>query len=150
MEALNFVPVDIVAKAVIELAIHSLGLHDGADQDGDKVTYFHIANPQDTSWCELLPYVQACFGKTLAIVPFEEWVSRLRESMDAREVDVGANPGLNLVEWYEGLKGGENDKEAPRAKLDISIAKQFSPTLREMKPVSSEWVELWLRQWKLI
>lgn len=56
-------------------------------------------------------------------------------------------PGLKLLDFYEGLIMPEGVKITP-FNLETGVSVRKSETLRRLTPVSNDWVELWLKQWK--
>ena len=60
----------------------------------------------------------------------------------ARTDHVAQNPGVKLLEFFEGMSAGGVDAE-----LETKETVKGSETMRELEAVGREWMEIWLRQW---
>lgn len=92
-----------------------------------------------------LPDVQAELGPGLTIVPFAEWLKRLRASSASSTVaqDFSVNPALKLLDFYAGLL----DSESIPPRLETERTELESPLLTEVGPVKGDWMKKWIRQW---
>lgn len=134
MEAVDWVPVDVLGKIIVELSTHSLADHAGP-------TVYHVANPQKTPWGQLVPTVKRCLGG-VEVVPLEEWVDALCESASKTE-SPGQNPAIKIVDFFKSLV---TMKENPIALETIKTAR-VSQTLLQLQGVDVGWMENWMRQW---
>ncbi|KAI1461664.1 hypothetical protein F4805DRAFT_412942 [Annulohypoxylon moriforme] len=134
MEVVDWIPVDVLGKSIVELAIYSRG----TSRDGAMV--YHAVNPQRTSWAKLVATVAQYLG--LKTVPWDDWVGALRESASKTE-DLTDNPAVKILEFYEGL-AGESDELII---LDTQETVRVSQTLASLGPVHDGWMENWMRQW---
>jgi thioester reductase-like protein len=129
MEAIDWVPVDVLADVLLELA----GLADGAKvkvnghakvnglngveqhhPTAGSVQVFHAINPHTIPWQTLagsvVKYIgpPAANGKPLSAISLREWVVALRtEQADATSAAARANPGLKLLDFFESLSRSE-------------------------------------------
>ncbi|GGS82868.1 amino acid adenylation domain-containing protein [Nonomuraea spiralis] len=101
--ALNFMPVDYAARAVVHLSRRpeSFG------------GVFHLANPATTALGDVWEWVKA-FGYRFEVVPFEEWRLRLR--------DVGEDNALYPVLPLIGDEPGEDAPRIGTANTDAALA----------------------------
>lgn len=147
MNTTNWVPVDIMAEILVELALIDEGPRDHSQGVG-TMKMFHVVNPQVCQWEDLLPTVREHLGNEFPLVPFEEWVQRLRNSAAAEVINPDANPGIKLLDFFEGMVRDKlSGKES--ARLETAETERCSKTLRELGPVGVEWMEMWLKQWDI-
>jgi hypothetical protein len=119
--------------------------------------YYHLDNPKSCKWSSLVPVVQEHFStsgntktqtngemkkRALKAVSFDEWVELLEESGRDFNVDVTKNPGLKLLEFYQGMC-----KAGAGARLDTKETMKGSESMKNLKAVDGEWMRLWLKQW---
>ena len=138
MNDIAWIPVDLAAKSIVELAFSHL-------ETLASFHYYNLTNPHPSSWSTLVPAVQGRLSlkdqdHPVGVVSLKTWVKRLGDSSAGTE-DVSANPGIKLLDFYKGLQVGDFTC------LETSEAERRSTTLKNMKPVGEEWMELWLRQW---
>ena len=103
---------------------------------------YHIENPVRQPWCEMiLVLADALDIPRTNIIPFEDWVSRVRR-FPGSETD---NPAARLVEFL--------DKHFIRMScggliLDTAKSTEHSKTLRREELVSDDLVRKYIRAWK--
>lgn len=137
---IDWIPIDLLSSIIYKLAIRptpSSGLP----------RVYHAVNPSVTTWAVLLPDVQAELGPEVTIVPFAEWVKRLRASSAASTIaqDFSVNPALKLLDFYEGLL----DAEFTPPRLETVMTKLESPLLTKVGPVKGTWMKKWIKQWEI-
>ncbi|KAF2799236.1 acetyl-CoA synthetase-like protein [Melanomma pulvis-pyrius CBS 109.77] len=138
LEVVDWIPVDILAKGIIELATSSTA------PEKTCATVYHAVNPERTSWKELLPTVARYLEPQtkISIVSLEEWVNTLRQSSSK---DVVENPAIKILGFFESLvrynTGGP-------VLLNTKNATNTSKTLADLVAVGEEWMENWMRQWE--
>ncbi|KAI6503945.1 putative NRPS-like protein biosynthetic cluster [Pyricularia oryzae] len=106
----SWIPVDVCARAVVELSgvERPFGRAAEGAEDGAHVVY-HVLNPRTFSWAdELLPALRRpdC-GLKFEEVGQREWVARLRAAAEADEA-VGKHPTVKLLDFFAGKY--DNDK----------------------------------------
>jgi hypothetical protein len=114
-----------------------------------STTYYHLVNPQASSWKKLVPVVQDYYsnrssiqGSDIKSVPFDEWVQKLAGSASKSNGDIEVNPAVKLLDFYQGLSQG-----SLAVTLDTEKTKQMSESLRKLERVDPQWMKLWLEQW---
>ena len=153
-DAVDWIPVDIAAAVVLDL----LGLNEGPMNDmsdrskrGKQAEFFHIVNPQRTSWSKILPYIKSRLPKDSEEVSIEEWVDRLKANESASGSTLGneeSNPALKLIDTFDHIQDRAfRFPDGRAAVLDTSRTIKSSPTLAKLGAVNGDWVELWMRQW---
>ncbi|KAK7713952.1 putative NRPS-like protein biosynthetic cluster [Botryosphaeria dothidea] len=161
-DRLSWLPADVVARAVVELA-----LLDGAEEGyaAPRVAVYHVCHPRTISWDDdFLPTLRRA-GLRFETLPGPEWVRRLERS----ERDPEKNPPMKLLSWFQGAygggDGGAGDGGAPPAgdveglaetlpsdarvvTLDMTESRKAAPSLREPKTVGQEEMAKYLKFWK--
>lgn len=142
MDTVDWIPVDILGRVLVELAIDGLGAGtERAPEEGAAV--YHAVNPKQTSWAELVPAVSRSLstgGEIVEVVPLETWLQTLRRSA-SEEVDLTLNPAVKILDFYEGLM------TADKFHLDTKKTVRSSLTLAGLRPVQGVWMENWMKQW---
>ena len=112
---------------------------------------YHVVNPQAASWSGDLAaeVLDAYTGSIVKTLPFEEWVERVRasaeEAEDDENIDIERNPAIRLVDFYSDAIGAKKGQRMLPAKASTEASK----TLRELGPLSRDWVNNWMVQWRL-
>lgn len=148
----SWLPVDLCAKAVVELSMPSPGT---ASRESDADLVYHLVNPQTFSFKhDLLPALK----RSSAMPPFEivspkEWLDRLAHS----EQDPQKNPSIKLIDFwrrkYGGVAGAVKEDDEPAGLIfDTSTTVKDCPSLGLAKdPVSvglaEKYVEVWMKRW---
>ncbi|KAI0478019.1 hypothetical protein F4859DRAFT_520911 [Xylaria cf. heliscus] len=138
LDAIDWVPVDKLGKAIVELAI--LPARSRAPNTGASV--YHAINPHHTTWRELLPTVYRRLNqeREVEVVSLGTWIDALRDSASKTE-DIARNPAIKLVDFFESLV----DTGATFLSTEHTI--HMSPTLLSVGPVKNDWMENWMNQW---
>lgn len=110
---------------------------------------YNLVNPRSTTWQSLLPTILAHYtdtGNPLETVTLREWVDALQSSVSNNDHadTLSANPAAKLLDFFETLA----EREAGLGPLfETTQATRASKTLRDLEPVSPEWMARWLKQW---
>ena len=66
-----------------------------------SLNYFHLENPTNTAWSDVANAISQYKGANLPLVPFQRWLSRVRELgiEEAEKV-----PAVRLLEFFESLE----------------------------------------------
>lgn len=134
---IDWIPVNVLAKIIVELF--------SSEERSHASRVLHVVNPVPSTWPSLLPTIQKHLGGGVAKVPFPTWVDHLEASASKLE-NLDKNPAIKLLSFYREI-AGKSRGEFPV--LDTTNAQRMSPTLANLGPVCSEWMELWLKQWGL-
>jgi thioester reductase-like protein len=138
---MGWTPADMIAKTVLEIGMqpNPVRLH----------PIYHIDNPVRQPWSDVLAVLAnaldiPCDGS--GIVPFDEWLKRVRDWPRAEDNgSEGKNPAYLLVDFLEehfvrmscgGLLMGTRK------------AREHSETLAKMGIVSDELIRLYVQSWK--
>lgn len=133
---LNYwLPVDIAATAIVELAFRSR-----SDDEGKEARVFHVLNTVPLSWnTEFLPAL-ASNNLSFDAVPSQEWLRRLESAV----------PNHRLLQFFKRVYGGVRDKQGSKraeGPVDISEARKCSGALRRAKKIDEELVGKFLSYW---
>ena len=145
LDEIDWVPVDIAADSLCELALDSNG---AIYRHGSGLSLLNVANPRTISWEDLLPTIQNHFGLELDAVPFDDWLALL-ESRAVEEVDqVGELlPAIKLLDFFNDLRDGGN-RGAKQTLLETDATENASPSLSHLGAIDGEMMSRWLKQWK--
>ncbi|KAJ5746276.1 Male sterility NAD-binding [Penicillium odoratum] len=159
LSKVDWIPVDLLADILVQLSgATSNSTHGfvGIDSVGaasksatNTFPVYHAVNPNAVEWASLVPIVAKHLGQSVKIVSWAEWVDALRNSRSTATavLSLAQNPALKLFDFFDSLaKAGEKGEEWPV--LETKETLKRSPRLAEVKPVSEEWMKLWLDQWK--
>ncbi|KAL0937767.1 nonribosomal peptide synthetase [Colletotrichum truncatum] len=139
MDMVNWTPIEGIANLILEVSGISepVPLHEISG-------YFHGVNPRTVEWEKLADAVKSFYGddRIKKVVPFSEWVRALEDSTVSSN-DVDKNPGVKLLDFYQGLAHGGGKG------VDFSMERtvQHSKTMKEMRAVTPELMQNWCRQW---
>jgi thioester reductase-like protein len=137
LDSIDWLPADRVGLMIAELLF--------CGQEEGTVEFYHLVNPNASSWKALLPEIKAGLGKAhIQTVSLVEWVDLLKES----EWD-NRNPAVKLLPFFHDLR----DKVilVPNARavtLEVKKTVQKCAVLKVTGAVQPEWVALWFKQWK--
>jgi hypothetical protein len=103
--------------------------------DPSRSAFYHVENPIRQSNHDLAVILQHELGLTGPLLPYDEWLVRVRETGDAKE----------LLEFFgndfERLSGGT-------ISLDTRVARLASPTLQKTSGVTKELIVKYVETWK--
>ena len=143
----SWLPVDIVAATILDLAGVSTGTIPVSDSDADLV--YNLENPHTFSWTDsLLPELHRS-GLEFSTVPVAEWLRKLRD-YEKHGGNTGRNPAVKLIDHFERTYGKKNDGDV---KFETGMAQKHSPALRETPRIVEEgyigkFVKAWLAKWE--
>lgn len=161
MDLVDWIPVDILANIIVELAgaaeisrpvngvseSHANLIHSIEVEPTSTIPVYHAVNPEEAEWADLVPAVHRYLGESVKIVSWGEWVEALSKSQqNASAANLRQNPGLKLLSFFESLqRDADLGQTLPNLETERSTMK--SGTLAGLKPVGEEWMEIWLKQW---
>ncbi|KAL8895047.1 MAG: hypothetical protein Q9192_003881 [Flavoplaca navasiana] len=145
---LDWLPVDIAAKAVLEVADNMTTNPDGKSAtETNRCPVLHILNPATKpTWSDLLACIRRASPELeIEILPPKEWLTRL----EAYEGDM---PAKKLVGLWKGAFGEGEDKvdgqdEGIRMVFEMEKAKSMSERMRGVGPLDEGFLE---RVWRWV
>ncbi|KAF1838624.1 acetyl-CoA synthetase-like protein [Decorospora gaudefroyi] len=135
-EPLDWLPVDVAAKAFLETTDAVSGIED------EEMPVYHVLNPhREPRWHEMLQWLQkkGDFG----IVSPKEWVERLEQSGDTD------HSALKLLGLWKESYGSGSDGSSPRPQFSMVQTRKKVPALKEVKPLDEGYVArvwYWIQQ----
>ncbi|TGJ77123.1 hypothetical protein E0Z10_g10759 [Xylaria hypoxylon] len=151
----DWIPVDMVADAIVELLLKKW-VASRHEQHTD-VRVYHLLNLQRTSWAEILPVVVNTLSSlksqdgnkaSVDVVSCQEWLKSLRSL--ANDIDAihhgndltDVNPALRLIDFYE-------DKFAEKVfpQWGTENAASTITILQQVGSISDGDMEKWIRLW---
>ncbi len=135
---LAWAPVDVVAGTIADL----LTLPD------DVMPYpiYHVDNPIRQPWSEMVRMLADALDIPAGnIVPFSDWVRRVRENPREGEGPEGENPASLLADFFE-----QDFIHMSCGDMVLWTAKscEHSITLAGSKPVTKDLVDLFIKRWR--
>lgn len=148
-DTLDFVPVDLAARVVVDLAMANLG---------GGLSCFNLVNHERTSWREMIPSIQNHFetgGKGrktvhwhVEEVELDEWLAELvaidnNDKITAAEIDE-LYPAIKLLDFFQAMTDNSS-----KLVFATDKAVRHSETLRmgHVKAVDADMMEKWLKRW---
>lgn len=126
----SWLPVDVVARGVVEISL----------SDAGGCAFANVVNHRTFSWTgDLLPALRDA-GLRFEEVEPREWVRRLRGS----NPDPVQNPPIKLVEFFAGKY--DRDEFAPTKKYVTGTARRLSPSLATPPLLDQEFVNKFVSQ----
>ena len=153
---IDWVPIDLLAQVLVELALSSDGIEDHALKQHDvtsKARVFHPLNPHPVAWGSLLPAIVNSLSrpdtgiKKIDTVPVREWLAKVRTDAEAAgsadvESMLKVNPAAKLLGFYEKLAEDGNSADFETWRTEAASSK-----LRAIEELKPEWMERWVRAW---
>lgn len=110
------------------------------------VDVYHITNPNPSSWEPLAQVLsQACAAK---LIPLHEWVQSLEIRLSTAKTDqdlLRRLPAAQLLDFFQGLV---DQVDWTRPPAETSNSQKYSAAMRDLGPVDTPLVKVWLQQWK--
>lgn len=134
---LSWTPVELVAGTLGDLLLND-------DAGGPAEPIYHIDNPVRQPWKEMMCDVLALeLGISQRnIVPFEEWVRRVRHFVGSVEKD---NPAFKLIDF---LEGSFERMSCGGLLLDTEKARRRSEVLADVGPVAEQVTKQYIQYWR--
>ncbi|KAL8709501.1 MAG: hypothetical protein Q9220_005743 [cf. Caloplaca sp. 1 TL-2023] len=132
--SLCWVPVNDVACTLVDLLL----------AEGPAHPIYHIDDPVGQPWKDMIDVLADALDVPVpeGIVPFEEWVKRVRRSPMNMDTD---NPAARLIGF---LDDNFQRMSCGGLILDTSNAREHSKTLAAQGPVEADVVRGYVRKWK--
>ncbi|KFA73892.1 hypothetical protein S40288_00920 [Stachybotrys chartarum IBT 40288] len=136
--SLSWCPVNTVAAALGEIVL---------SDDIDPFPIYQIENPTRQPWKEMIPMLAEVLSLTdtdINVLPFVDWMSRVRQFIGSAETD---NPAKNLADFlevhFERMSCGD-------LILDTAHSVAHSPTLKAEGAITKELLVKYVDYWKSV
>jgi hypothetical protein len=134
-EPLDWLPVDIAAKAFLEIAEL-----DGSEGSKDDMPVYHVLNPhQQPMWKHMLKWLEK--KEEFEIVKPREWIKRLEDCQGSE------HSAMRLLGMWKKAYGNGGGEVTKRPVFSIEETKKKVDALREVKPLDEAYVG---RMWEWI
>lgn len=134
---LGWTPVDDMAGTLVDILLQP-----------DRVSLYpiyHIENPVRQQWDRMITMLADTLD-IAAVIPFDDWVRRVREwPIKADNGPEGANPAHLLTDF---LDGNFTRMSCGGLLMGTARAREHSPTLARVRPVSEETTKLFVSNWR--
>lgn len=125
-ESLDWLPVDVAAKAFVEAVSNTV-------ENTENLPVYHVLNPyRDPTWRDMLIWLQK--RKSFEVVDPREWVRRLEHENNTQ------HPALKLLGLWKEAYCTETREKAPKPKFAIAQTKQRVPTLQDVQPLDEAYM----------
>lgn len=135
-EKLAWLPVDIAAQAVLQIAFSTAVANDG------KTPVYHLVNEDRTvTWMDLLSWIKELNpNNPFKVVPAREWVTQLENATG----EAATHPARKLLGLWKGAYCAEDSDAAPSSEKKAAVVfementKKVAPVMRDVHPISEE------------
>lgn len=167
-EYLSWLPVDLAARSVLEIATSppdppepprapGQRFSQSRSQHLHKTPVYHVVNPhQEPEWADMLEWICSGGGGVggaqnggaakVSVVPAAEWIERLERALETQD-----HPARALLHLWKAAYGGRRGSlgvgEGTAARFATRRTERVSETMRGVRPLGREDV---LRMWKWI
>jgi thioester reductase-like protein/aryl carrier-like protein len=140
LDCMDWIPVDILAGALAEAL-----LSDSSPNISGKTRYMHFVNPKKAYWTNMAHEMSHKLNpdRRLEIVAFTEWLDCLKRASE-EPANIDDIPAIRLLDFLKDMA----QQSIESASFSTENTEHLSSTLKEMRPVSIEWMEHWIKQWK--
>ncbi|ERF73358.1 hypothetical protein EPUS_08300 [Endocarpon pusillum Z07020] len=130
---LSWTPVNDVAATLGDLLVSPNAPH----------PIYHVDNPVRQPWRDMIPVLADALDiPRKNVIPFDEWVKRVRNFPGSVELD---NPAAKLIEF---LDGNFIRMSCGGLLLDTTKSREHSQTLAHVGPVSADVARKYIEAWK--
>ena len=138
-ERLDWLPVDIAAKAVLEVALSEKQ----KNADESDIPIYHLLNPATQStWTDLLRWLQK-LSPAFDIVPPSTWVSQL-DNLTDEAAKHSARKLLGLWKQAYCTEQGKPKGKVEAVVFDMAETEKVAPVMHDVKPISEEqFAKIW-------
>lgn len=159
-DSISWIPVDILARIIIQLLLLLGAMYDDENDDGTKkLAVYNIVNPRTVPWSALLETIQIGLGgqDKIRIVPLDSWIEALeRSAQETHGLVIESNPATKLLDFWRNVADQSKDIiNCAKKDEDDSVQREFevvnlqshSSEARNLQAVSPEWMKVWMGQW---
>ncbi|KAI0144639.1 hypothetical protein GGR57DRAFT_323113 [Xylariaceae sp. FL1272] len=157
-ESLDWLPVDVAARAVLEIAMpweQTAGVSDANGVSTPEMPVFHVLNPHRTpTWQDMLDWISKEPGVSVEAIPPAEWIRRLESALEPSEAK---HPSQALLGLWKRTYGNSDTTQASEADgngnsnrsptFEVTSTGRMSQTMRDVQPLDRTRV---MRMWKWI
>ena len=155
---IDWIPVDVAARVLLELFLPESGDQslkddvngtialDGIASAEPPVKVFHVVNPSETNWADLVPLLMSTVPTIDGTIPYTQWLTLCKKSLSQFQDNALSRVAL-LLPFFDTIE--QETMSEPLGRVDTTRAWEASLALRALGPVSGELLGNWVRQWEL-
>lgn len=151
LNRIDWVPIDLLSEVLVDLAL----MRD--TESVNPTAVYHPLNRHPLSWSEIRPFVADALrhtsGKSIDIVPFRQWVQRVRQDIETAgktalaeaelEALLAKNPAAKLLEFFEKAMAQSTQDNV----LDTQHTARRCKKLQDVDAIKPEWIQKWVGEW---
>lgn len=131
----DWIPVDEVAKIIMEISFSTVGDLLSTPQS------YNIVNPNPVPWQAYQEAMKTYLGPEVQAVPLSQWLQRL-QIFDATDVDqLATKPALKMLKFFSYMAS-----QGPTAGFQTSHGVCASKTMAGLESVGQDLMQMWLEQ----
>ncbi|KAL8933380.1 MAG: hypothetical protein Q9216_006389 [Gyalolechia sp. 2 TL-2023] len=159
-DVMNWVPIDLAAEMVVELAMQKPPAADTDDSDATmgsgsgRCRVYHILNPHSVQWQSIRRTIANTISRlTLRIIDIVEpniWIAKVREDLETRSKEqpikeaLRSNPAARLLNWLSKVM---DDEDGIPIKWELEGTLRQSSYLRQLSGLKEAWMAKWVEEW---
>ncbi|EPQ57834.1 acetyl-CoA synthetase-like protein [Gloeophyllum trabeum ATCC 11539] len=145
----SWLPMQAVARTVLDVGLAA----------GEPPLAVNVVHPRPVKWTDIMEVIRKALGhssKSLALVSFSEWVTRLEKRAAKAETDDHEHvPAVRLLEFFRKLAAADAAKARLKGgeaggitTFSTKNAQALSPTLGQLACLNERDAERWVGYWK--
>ncbi|MCJ1392520.1 hypothetical protein MMC18_005388 [Xylographa bjoerkii] len=139
-EKLDWLPVDIAAQAVLQVA------HGAEGEENSEIPVYHLINENDRpTWMEMLEWMKALHASPFNIVPPEKWIAQL-ENLGADHANHPAKKLLGLWKnaYCTDSTRVDNSGGNSEVRFVTDKTRKAAPAMQTVRPIDKEhFAKMW-------
>lgn len=141
----DWVPVDDVAKALLEFALDT----------PRTASVYNLVNPKSISWPEFVDILRRALPTTkFEVQPYSKWVEGLSKDLDSGESEEAIkkrNPFFELIPFLQQSVGNDSADADDKALVFVTdSAQRDSSVIRNLPAIDDTLVRKYLRGWRSV
>lgn len=140
---IDWVPVDVASKALVELSIAS------TITEGPAFQVFNIVNPRLADWSLFSTAIEQKLGQGVNRVTLTQWVQALVDTDPDTMSQAEAAASTKILPFFQHLAETAAGGITLQPKFSTSKAERTSETMATMSAISEDLIQLWLEQWAI-
>lgn len=150
MDCMDWIPVDVLGKMLVDTILPGDGtassnFSSSVNGSHEETKCLHFVNPHKVYWSDMVHSLIGRSNPALCLVSYEQWLHDLTAAADQHDDVIAEIPAVKLLPFFISI--GEPGAERPF--FSTEVAQAMCSELRELPPVSSEWLRHWATQWQI-
>lgn len=154
MPPIDWVPVDLAARAICELAMtRSKGGADnhlgGTVECDGQVRIFNIVNPRPSEWSCFVVALQQRLADRVEQAPLDEWLAAIVQTDPNTMPEVEASLSARIIPFFQHVVETVAKGSVLQPQFETQKTVEASSTMAQMEAVNVDLIKLWLMQWEI-